>query len=147
MTMQKKISVPSDLRLVYRHVRRLFEKHDLDPDNLRDWHQLLHILAPHSGPPAKWFSVTLCMLRATVEALQALNPGKSDLWCCEQISKNKNNVGPSYYDADTPYDRVFPFKGINPKTLRRKLAEARKPELQATYDAWCEGGRRDAEEV
>jgi hypothetical protein len=137
MTMQKKIPVPSDLRLVYRHVRRLFEKHDLDPDNLRDWYTLLHILAPHSGPPAKWFSVTLCMLRQHVEALRELTPGQTDLWYCQQISENKGK-----YALSEPH-----FKGINPKTLRRKLAEARKPELQATYDAWCEGGRHHAEEV
>jgi hypothetical protein len=146
MAMQKKIPVPSDLKLVYKHVRRLFEKHDLDPDNLKDWHQLLHILAPIPGPPSKWNSVTLCMLRATVEVVRNLHPGKSDDWCCQQISQNKNFIGPSFFNTDT-HDRVFPFKGIKPKTLRRKLAEARKPELQAIYDAWCEGGRHHAEEV
>jgi hypothetical protein len=136
MTMPK-VPVPSDLKLVAAHVRWLFEQYDLDPDDLKDWHTLLHMLAPTSGPPAKWFSLTLCMLRHHVEVLRELTPDQTDLWYCQQISENKGK-----YALSEPH-----FKGINPKTLRRKLADARKPELQATYDAYCEGVRRHVEEA
>jgi hypothetical protein len=56
-------------------------------------------------------------------------------------------VGPSFFDADTPHDRVFPFKGLDPRTLWRRLADARKPAMQAIYETYRENIRRYAKEV
>jgi hypothetical protein len=146
-----KIPVPPSVSLEGRrtaHVRRLFERFGLDPTDLSHWHKLLFELA--GKPPGRvgmWPSPTLCMLRHTVEVLRELNPGKSDDWCCQQISKNKNNVGPSFFDADAPHNRVFPFKGLDPKTLRRKLADARKPAMRPSYEAWREAFRVHGKEA
>jgi len=74
--------VPPSLSLEGRqaaHVRRLFEKFDLDPTDLSQWRKLLFELAgKRPGRWGRWPSPTLCMLRHTVEVLKVLNPGKGD---------------------------------------------------------------------
>jgi hypothetical protein len=136
-----KLPVPSSFsfdRRLHAHVRRLFERYDLDPDDLHDWRKLLFKLA--GDPPGRWgrwHSGTLCMLRHHVEVLGELIPGKTDEWYCEQISQNKGK-----YALSEPH-----FKGIKPGTLRRKLADARKPAMRAIYETYCEGIRRYAKEV
>jgi hypothetical protein len=67
------------------------------------------------------------MLRQHVDALRQLIPGKTDAWYCEQISQNKGK-----YALSEPQ-----FKGIGAGTLRRRLADARKPAMQAIYEAYC----------
>jgi hypothetical protein len=77
------------------------------------------------------------MLRHHVEVLRELIPGKTDEWYCEQISQNKGK-----YALNEPQ-----FKGTGPRTLRRKLADARKPAIQAIYETFRTNIRRYAKEA
>ena len=119
-----KIPVPASLRLdgpPAAHVRRTFKRYGLDPTNLVDWYTLLFKLSgKRGGPPLKWSALRLLRLRADVERLRHRNPGESDTWCCREISKNK--------------DKSNPFKGEDVGTLRRRLADARKPEMRQSYE-------------
>jgi hypothetical protein len=140
-----KVPVPPQLSLDgpwSERVRRMFEKYDLDPGDLRHWHGLLFLLAgTRKGAKLKWDAWELCKLRALVEMMQHVDPKKKDTKCCEDISKNDGTFRLHKGDSNKGY-----FEGVKPGTLRRKLQEARKPKMRQAYENfWDILGRSNAE--
>jgi len=105
-------------------VRKLFKQHNLNPNNLRHWHVLIWEVAGYfekraPGNRRKWHSVELFVLRRQVELMREKEPQKTDVECCEALAK-----------------RHYKDKDLKLGTLRRKLADARKPALEAEYKSF-----------
>jgi hypothetical protein len=132
-----KIPVPPSLNLD-AHVRRVFKRFNLDPDDLQDWHTLLlNIAGGRPGAPLKWNAWELCKLRMMVDLLHHLRPNKSDAKCCQELSRNKGHFRFRKGGSTKGY-----YEGINPGTLRRRLQDARKPAMRVAYENFCEVMRR-----
>jgi hypothetical protein len=103
-------------------VRKLFKKHNLDPKNLRHWHVLIWEIAEElkkhtPGRRWEWTSSELFTLRWRVEWMQKKEPQKTDGECCEALAKRH-------------------YKDLKSGTLRRRLADARNPDLEAEYKSF-----------
>jgi hypothetical protein len=103
-------------------VRKLFKKHNLDPNNLRHWHVLIWEVAEYfekraPGRRWEWHSSELFKLRWQVELMQKKEPQKTDGECCKALAKRH-------------------YKDLKLETLRRRLADARKPALEGEYKSF-----------
>jgi hypothetical protein len=75
-------------------VRKLFKKHDLDPNNLRHWHILIWEVAEYfekraPGRRWKWGSSKLFELRWQVESMQKTKSQKTDEECCKALARRR----------------------------------------------------------
>src|ERR1700716_2224318 len=123
------VEVPAEVAfdgLKCESVRKLFKQHNLNPNNLRHWHVLIWEVAGYfekraPGNRRKWHSVELFVLRRQVELMQEKEPQKTDEECCKALAKR-------HYKGLK--------KDLKSRTLRRRLADARKPALEAEYKSF-----------
>jgi hypothetical protein len=129
------LSVPAELDFNgprCAHVRQFFKKFDLDPNNLRHWHLLIWDLAGKPrGRPSKWKKLEeLYVLRLQVDLMKHADPAKDDAQCCIELTKKKGK------------NKKVPYPNLKPKTLERRLRDARKPEHALPYKGFVDMLRR-----
>jgi hypothetical protein len=106
-------------RLLVKPLKKAFGRSGLDINNEKDWTQLLVLLAfavyggRDRGQPKRWSRKKLRRLRDDVAQIKANNPNLSEEKCCKQLLED--------------HHRRY---GVTVRTLRRKLQDAKKLDLQ-----------------